>query len=62
MLILILLGVIVVVGVIVAGLIPFDSENYKKCQHCKRKVKIETVVCKYCKKDLVELPYRKNEH
>ena len=61
MIILILLIAIAVVisGLVIILFLPFDSENYKKCQHCFQKVKIESVVCKYCKKDLVELPYRK---
>lgn len=58
LIIIIIIVVFVVTGVVVAGLLPFDNENYKKCQHCRKTVKIEDVVCKYCKKDLVELPYR----
>ena len=50
--------IVVIASIIVLAFFPGDSENYKKCQHCRKSVKIETVVCKYCKKDLVELPYR----
>lgn len=58
MLFLIIIVVVVAVGVIAAGLLPFNNDNFKKCQHCRKSVKIESVTCKYCKKDLVELPYR----
>jgi hypothetical protein len=57
--ILLILVIVVVTSIIIIIFLPFDSENYKKCQHCFQKVKIESVICKFCKKDLVDLPYRK---
>lgn len=45
-------------GIIAVVFLPFNSEDYKKCQHCSKRVEIETVVCKFCKNDLVDLPYR----
>lgn len=47
----------VIGGFLVLAFMPGDPENYKKCQHCLKQVKIESVKCKYCKKQLVELPY-----
>lgn len=44
-------------GIIAVAFLPGDPENYKKCQNCNKSVKIESVVCKFCKKDLVDLPY-----
>jgi len=52
-----LIFIAVLGGIIVVAVLPDDPENYKKCQHCKKSVKIESVVCKYCRKQLVELPY-----
>jgi len=53
-----LVVIAVIAGIIVLAFLPGHPENYKKCQHCGKSVKIETVVCKYCKKDLVDLPFR----
>ena len=52
-----LIFIAVLGGIIAVALLPGDPENFKKCQHCKKSVKIESVVCKYCRKQLVELPY-----
>lgn len=55
--IIIVIAVFVATGLVVAGFLPADPENYKRCRHCRKTVKIEDVVCKFCRKDLVELPY-----
>ncbi|REJ78262.1 MAG: hypothetical protein DWQ47_02020 [Acidobacteria bacterium] len=53
-----LIIVAVIVSIVFVLAVPGNSEDHKKCQHCGKRVKIETVVCRYCKKDLVDLPYR----
>ena len=51
---LIVIVVIVIVSVLVVSLnMPFDKDNYKKCQFCRKTIKIESATCRYCKKYLL---------
>ena len=56
LILLILTIVVVIVAIIVTIFVPGDNANFKKCKFCSKRIKIETVKCKYCKKLLIEYP------
>ena len=48
--------VIVAIAILVTILVPFDSENWKRCKCCSKRIKIEAAKCRYCKKVLLTYP------
>lgn len=50
----IIFGIVIAATIIIALNLPSDPENWKKCEFCNKRIKIETVKCRYCKKLLIE--------
>jgi uncharacterized Zn finger protein (UPF0148 family) len=45
---------LVATGAVVLGATTYDVMTQRECPNCKKVVRKETVVCPYCKKDLVQ--------
>lgn len=51
-----ILAIVIAASIFIALNLPSNSEDYKKCQFCRKTIKIESVKCRYCKKLLIEYP------